>query len=945
MKPMIMKFKQLAVMISIVLLATNCSKDEEVLQQWQGGVYKLTASVEEQARSTMTDMGIFSWVKGDSISVWNDMPEGGVDGFVKFVFADGNNFNIDPKAGVPSIKPANYAVYPAGAHAYTDDAVTIHLPNAYGNAEENYVANTRAPMLAIVVSGKSHLNFKHVGGVMRFIVQNVPAGANEFVFTAADKNITGNFIVDEGIISAVDKTDKNSLTIRFKTLDKVAESMTFYVPLPVGTYTAYTVSIKGENGLMLSCEDTQSQNTINRRSLLLMPTLVCKENALTKGVQKLNFVIPEDGTEPTASVSGNTVEVDTENPGENAVLNLNYTPNKNQAILNLLDTSMEPQATASKATVRLFVPANANVSVLNLEVPTLTMELSTAENGSATYEIVSALTALNSLKIKKGITIKKLILKGGNVVIEEGATVESIENREGFNHTVYAIKRGVLSKDAPKNVKFVSSENEMEIRTAAEYGGQATLMADLQLSEPLVVAGKAIIDLNGHVIKPSGTSLTKVLDTNDALVLVRREGSLTICDTAEEGGGRIDNGNNQSIWGAIKLTDTQDAGEETAELVVQGGAIKGYYYGIVGNGKRHGTNITISGGTVETGYCAEDNVGIYHPQNGTMTITDGAISGYNSAVEMRSGTLVIEGGNFTATATSASAEANGEGTTIKGAAIAVSQHATNEPLSVTVNGGTFTGQYALYEEDKQDETITDISMSINGGTFAGKVFSKDCKEFITNGTFTDASAFVYVANKSSLTLGDDINLTEPLLISQEVAVDLNGKSIVSKGSVFEVAGGKLSIGGEGNVKAGLEGEKGTCNAVYANDNATVTITGGNYYVDGQERNDCIYAANGSVVTISGGTFESKYAADQGDGLQHWILNTKEADAEVAKSTITVQGGTFVNFNPANNVSDGKDTNYVASGYEVRVDGEVTVNLHDAANEGDTRTEYKVVKTE
>ena len=72
MKPMIMKFKQLAVMISIVLLATNCSKDEEVLQQWQGGVYKLTASVEEQARSTMTDMRIFSWVKGDSISVGKD---------------------------------------------------------------------------------------------------------------------------------------------------------------------------------------------------------------------------------------------------------------------------------------------------------------------------------------------------------------------------------------------------------------------------------------------------------------------------------------------------------------------------------------------------------------------------------------------------------------------------------------------------------------------------------------------------------------------------------------------------------------------------------------------------------------------------------------------------------------------------------------------------------
>ena len=76
-----------------------------------------------------------------------------------------------------------------------------------------------------------------------------------------------------------------------------------------------------------------------------------------------------------------------------------------------------------------------------------------------------------------------------------------------------------------------------------------------------------------------------------------------------------------------------------------------------------------------------------------------------------------------------------------------------------------------------------------------------------------------------------------------------------------------------------------------------------------------------------------------------MLNTKEADADVAKSTIAIQGGTFVNFNPANNVSDGKDTNYVASGYEVQVDGEVITNLHDATQEGDTRTEYKVVKKE
>lgn len=918
MKQAIMRCKWVVMMFVFALLMVNCSQDEEIVQQWQGGVSRLTADIEGQSRSTMTDTGIFSWTKGDSISVWNDMPDEGVDAFVKFVFADGNYFNIDPKAGVSTIKPANYAVYPAGNHSYSEEVVKIHLPSGYGNAEEDYVPDTHASMIAVVKPGNTHLEFKHVGGVMRFKVQNVPAGANQFVFTAADKDITGDFRVEKGIITAGDKTSKNAVTIRFKTLTKVAESMTFYVPLPVGTYAGYAVSIKGDNGLNLSFDGSGLQNSIARRSLLLMPTLVCdEEKGLTKGVQQVKFEEMQDGTDPVVSIAGNDVEIDTEGAGEDASLDLTYAPGNASAVLNIGDVATETEPEASKATVRLSVPNNAKVSVLNLDVPTLTVELSTAENGTATYDVVTALTALNTLKINKGITVKKLILKGGNVVIGEGAVVENVENLEGFNRKVYTLNKGTFPKKSPENVRFVTTEDEMALYTAAEHGGKVSLKADISLSEPLVIADTAIIDLNGHTIKPSGSTLTKVLETNDALILVRRGGSLTLCDTAEEGGGSVDTGNNQSIFAAIKLTDAKDEGENNAELIVQGGKIKGYYYGIVGNGNRHGTQVTLSGGTIETGYCAEDNIGIYHPQNGTLTINGGSISGYNSAIEMRSGTLKVDGGTLVSTASAASAEANANGSTIKGAAIAVSQHATNQPLSVTVTGGTFTGHYALYEEDKQDENVERLSLNVNGGTWTGKIFSANCKGFIANGIFTDASAFTYVADKGNLTLGADISLEEPLVIPNEMVVTLNGKTVTSKKNVFEVAGGKLTIVGEGHVKAGMEGESVAYSAVFARDKAE--------------------------VIIAGGTFESKHAIDQGDGLQHWVLDTQTPETDAAKSTITVQGGTFINFNPANNVSDGATTNYLATGYEVQVNGTAVTTMHDATTEADSRTEYVVVK--
>ncbi len=668
----ILKFRWFFLMVIGIQFLFGCTQDSEVVHNQQEGIRELTAVVEEQSRSTMSDTGEFTWREGDSISVWNDLPDDGIDAFVNFVFRSGNNFSIDPKAEVTSVSPANYAVYPAGNHSFSNNIVTIHLPASYGSTETEYAANTRAPMLAAIKPGSNHLIFKHLGGVMRFVVQKVPVGANQFVFTAVDKNITGNFAVDKdkGVISAIPKTDKNSLVIRFKTLTKEA-NMTFYVPLPVGDYNGYTLAIKGEEELNITSDETsQTKNAINRRSLLFMPVFECKEGKLVKvGVQKVTFAKPEDNTEPEAVVTGTTVEVETKDASQGAVLNLKYDPGNNQsATLNVTDAVSNTKPVASKATVRLNVPTKAKVAVLNLEVPTLTMELSTAENGNATYDVVTALTALNTLKINKGITIKKLILKGGNIIIGEGATIESVVNSEEFADTVYAIKKGILSKEAPKNVKFVDSVEEMELLTAAKYGGKVTLSTDMQLKERLLVNG----DL---------------------------------------------------------------------ELV------------------------------------------------------------------------------------------------------------------------------------------------------------------------------------------------------------LNGKNITSKRSVFEVKAGKLSITGEGNVKAGIEGEKATCYAVYASDKATVVINGGSYYVDGQERNDCIYAVNGSTITISGGTFESKLAADQGDGLQHWVLNSKEPEDKVAKSTINVLGGTFINFNPSNNVSDGKNTSFVAEGYEVLVGEEVVSAMHDATAEGDTRTEYKVVKKE
>lgn len=290
------------------------------------------------------------------------------------------------------------------------------------------------------------------------------------------------------------------------------------------------------------------------------------------------------------------------------------------------------------------------------------------------------------------------------------------------------------------------------LKKIAKDGGTYTLASDMIFSEPLVVASTMILDLNGHSIKPNDSGLNKVLNTQDALVLVRRGANLNINDSGN-GTGSIDCNKIASVFAAVKLTDSNDEQNEdiknqAATLTVNNGKLIGSYYAITGNGTRHNTVMTISGGNLSG--TEADGIGIYHPQEGTLAVTGGTISGV-TGIEMRAGTLTVSGGTIVGTATEFKKEANGNGATITGAAVAVSQHTTNRELKAIISGGTLTGLYALYEEDLQDATVEGISMEVKtGSTLNGAVYSENCSNFISGGTFSDPSALGYLAKEADV---------------------------------------------------------------------------------------------------------------------------------------------------------------------------------------------------
>ncbi|MBR0042565.1 MAG: DUF4465 domain-containing protein [Bacteroides sp.] len=383
------------------LVMTNCSQEEELQDiQRSGDVHTLTATIEGSTRSSVTDGGAFSWTSGDAISAWDG------DSYETYTYASGNVFN-----GSAS-QLSGYAIYPQGEHPNYEG---IGLPEVNMSASYNY-GSTNAIMLAKVQGNSNNLSFSHLGGLMRFVIKNIPSNTTSFTFTA-NSGITGNFQVEEEnganvIKAATVSNSNNTVTITFEAGSLTNGKGTFYIPLPTGTYTGFTIAIGNQQ------YKSSATNTIKRRSLLLMPTFTCDGTKLVKGDNSV--ALENTTTEQNMNISGDEDLVIETPSGDdaNATLNLNYTPETNST-LNISD-GQTGSPTESEAKVVINVENDNKVSELNIDAPTLTVELASGEYGT-----VTAKTATNTLIIKEGVKIDKLIVVGGSVQVEDEKSITS----------------------------------------------------------------------------------------------------------------------------------------------------------------------------------------------------------------------------------------------------------------------------------------------------------------------------------------------------------------------------------------------------------------------------------------------------------------------------------------------------------------------------------------
>ena len=225
---------------------------------------------------------------------------------------------------------------------------------------------------------------------------------------------------------------------------------------------------------------------------------------------------------------------------------------------------------------------------------------------------------------------------------------------------------------------------------------------------------------------------------------------------------------------------------------------------------------------------------------------------------------------------------------------------------IKVNGTT------KAEATNSDNIKTDSDEVIN---FAGENGVVEAKGF----QFNDLQSAINVAKD-----GDTVKLLDNLVIDRttvvngkKITLDMNGKTISNivdiwsdtDWSLISIRGeAELTITGNGTFSAkandcypvDLQDEQSKCTI----ENGTFT---GNI--------DAIYVFQGEL-TVNGGHYSVQQKYPDASKANEFVLNCYDANYKNGTAKITVTGGTFEHFNPANCYAEGAKTNFVANGYVV-----------------------------
>ena len=256
----------------------------------------------------------------------------------------------------------------------------------------------------------------------------------------------------------------------------------------------------------------------------------------------------------------------------------------------------------------------------------------------------------------------------------------------------------------------------VEVRTADDLrdkitnGKSVKLMADISITSTLEIAKSLTLDLNGHVLKMTGTG---------SVLKVSGRATLTITDSSAEGTGTITGGN--AVDGGGVYIDNN------ATLKMTGGCITGCHASYGGGGIRSSGNLYMSGAAkiekCTSNWGSDDAIwnkeGVIYADGGTV---DGMVNSQ--------GTITCSNGTNANAATVFNKTVYLRGSNPTRCIEAGTYNGTVENTG-SITGGTFYGTV----RNQKNSMGLNITGSVTGGTFYGLIVNEVGPGQVTGGTF------------------------------------------------------------------------------------------------------------------------------------------------------------------------------------------------------------------
>ena len=590
-------------------------------------------------------------------------------------------------------------------------------------------------------------------------------------------------------------------------------------------------------------------------------------------------------------------------------------------------------------------PAAAQVGETKYGSLKAAIEAANAVEGGATVTLMQNVTLDDMLTITGDVTISGAytITRADNYTktlftVNAGATLTLDGGLviDGGNN--YAFDEDAYMEDAETRVK-VAKEDSAKWFTPAEgapvatafmittSGGiinlnDVTIQNNYSISSGVISAGaNSTITLTGakitHVASVQGNGVVANIDGKNINVTMN-EG--TVVDGNHVGG-------NHGIFKVYSgATLTMNGGEITNNTGWNSnGVVIGIYWG----------SFYMNGGKI----CS--NTGVNGPNNGR----NAAIYGHSGhTFVMNGGTICHNAGGYGGL----DAPYDNGKTEIRGGAIidnisysGNSLYDVNGSSALVITGGTFTQDVSQWLAPN-----TGLTYDEETGTY-GVVTEGLYKLYLTDPATGEPANVPYIEGNdlaSLVAIGKlfyadyyemelkvlyDVKIDESVVIDYPMTINLNSKTITGV-NIYPV----IRVQGDADVtvKNGTITNTDYVFVLGASDASSagyLTIESGKYHGD-----ITVASVTKGTLTINGGEF----SVDPYEGSYEYTLNCIDANYNNRSAKIFVKGGTFANFNPANNAAEGAGTNFCPAGYEATEANNYFTVHHYIAQVGETKYE-------